>query len=184
MSIISRVRLFYLCYFSKPIADRPIYRAIRRLRPKKIVELGIGDASRAVRMIEVAQRAASQLDIHYVGMDLFEGRPTTDGPSLTLKTAHQLLRGTDARVQLVPGNPSDTIIRLANSLGQVDLLIVPAELESASFARVWFFVPRILHKRSVVFVEERSCDGQRVLRQKPRGEVDELAAAGTGRRAA
>jgi hypothetical protein len=176
------VRLLYLCYFSKPAANRPIYRAIRRLRPKKIVEVEIGDAGRAMRIIETAQRAALRDDIHYVGMDLFEGRPAADGPGLTLKAAHQQLRETGARVQLVPGNPADTIVRLANSLGKVDILIVPASLESPAFARTWFFVPRILHDRSVVFVDDRSPDGQPMVRQIHRAEVDKLA--GTGRRAA
>jgi hypothetical protein len=184
LSIISRLRLFYLCHFSKPVADRPVYQAIRRQGPQKIVELGVGDGSRAMRMIEVAQRRCQPSPIHYVGMDLFEGRPASNGSVISLKTAHQLLRSTGARVQLVPGNPPDTLIRLANSLGKVDLLIVPAELDSPAFSRVWFFVPRMLHARSLVFVEGPSVDGQRSLRPKSRHEIDSLAAVGVGRRVA
>ena len=184
MSIISQLRLLYLCHFSKPIADRPIYRAIRRYGVRKIVELGIADGRRAVRMIEVARRTTTRPDVHYVGMDRFEDRTESGGVEIGLKAAHQLLRGTGARVQLVPGNPSDGLIRLANSLGKVDLLIVPAELDSPSFARVWFFVPRMLHGRSLVFIDEQLADGQRSLRLKPRCEIDRLASAGPSRRAA
>jgi hypothetical protein len=185
LSILSQLRLLYLCYFSKPIADRPVYRAIRRHGARKIVELGVADAVRARRMIEVARRtSAGGSDVHYVGMDLFEGRPATDGPGLSLKAAHQFLRAAGARVQLVPGNPFDGLIRLANSLGKVDLLIVPAELDSQSYGRMWFFVPRMLHDRSLVFVDGVSSDGQRSLRLKPRGAIDQLASLGQGRRAA
>ena len=83
-----------------------------------------------MRMIEVAKLASPQQDIHYVGVDRFEDRSESDGPGLTLKAAHQLLRREGVRVQLVPGNPSDVLVRVANSLGKVDLLIVPAELDS------------------------------------------------------
>ena len=95
-----------------------------------------------------------------------------------------MLRGSGARVQLVPGNPSDSLIRLANSLGKVDVLVVPAELDSSALARLWFFVPRMLHAQSQVFVESISNEGQVVLAIKPREEIDRLAAVGGGRRAA
>jgi hypothetical protein len=184
LSIISQLRLFYFRYLSKPVADRPIYRAIGRLKAKKIVELGIGDGRRALRMIEVARRASASSDVHYVGMDLFEGRTEANGQRLSLKAAHQLLRRAGVPVQLVPGNPADGLMRLANSLGKVDLLIVPAELESSAAARMWFFVPRMLHEWSLVFIEGRSAEGERLLRLKPRHEIDRLAATDLSRRAA
>ncbi len=184
MSIFSHLRLLYLCHFSKPAADCPIYRAICRCDARKIVELGIGNAQRAMRMIEVAKRTSPPEDIHYVGMDLFEGRAGTGGTAFSLKEAHQLLRATGVRVQLVPGNPAESLIRLANSLHKVDLLIVPGELDSAALARMWFFVPRMLHERSVVLVENMQSDGQKMLRIKPRAEIDRMASGGTARRAA
>lgn len=137
-----------------------------------------------MRIINVAQQTLPDSEIHYVGMDLFEGRPATSEPSLSLKVAHQLLRNTGVRVQLVPGQPADSLIRLANSLGKVDLLIVPAELDSPASARVWFFVPRMLHERSLVFVERVQASGQKTFAIKPRHEIDQLAAAGFSRRAA
>lgn len=184
MRIISRLRQLYLCHFSKPAADRLVYRAVCRHRPQKIVELGLRDGQRALRMIELARQSAGA-EVHYVGMDLFEARPASDGAAaLSLKAAHQMLRGAGARVQLVPGNPADGLTRMANALGKVDLLIVPEELDSPSQARVWFFVPRMLHERSTVFVEGRTPDGQPCLRVKSRQEIDQLASAGQLRRAA
>jgi hypothetical protein len=184
LRIISQLRLLYLCYFSKPAFNRPIYRAIRRYRAQRIVELGVGDGHRAMRMIEVARRASVGSEVHYVGLDPFEARTESSERGLSLKAAHQLLRGTGARVQLMPGNPSDGLMRTANSLGKVDLLIVPAELDSLSHARLWYFVPRMLHERSVVLVDSPSADAERSLRVKPREEIERLALLGTGRRAA
>ena len=128
-----------------------------------------------MRMIEVAGRTSSPEDIHYVGMDLFEGRAGSGQAALSLKEAHQLLRATGVRVQLVPGNPAESLIRLANSLHKVDLLIL--------LARMWFFVPRLLHERTQVFVESVQ-DGQKVLRIKPRAEIDRMASGTATRRAA
>jgi hypothetical protein len=135
-------------------------------------------------MIEVAKLASPRQEVHYVGFDLFEGRSESDGPGLTLKAAHQLLRRDGVRVQLIPGNLADSLVRVANSLGKVDLLILPAALESAPFARMWFFVPRILHEQSLVFVERPSENGQTLLEIKPRCEIDDLASLGVRRQAA
>jgi hypothetical protein len=184
LSILSQLRLIYLTHFSKPKSNCPVYQAIRRHGMRKIVELGVGTCQRALRMIEVAKLTLPQRDIGYVGMDLFEGRTESDGPGLCLKAAHQLLRPTGVQVQLVPGSPSESLARTANSLGKIDLLIVPAELDSPSSGRLWFFVPRMLHERSVVFVERALADGPSDLRIKPRCEIEELAAGGVRRRAA
>jgi hypothetical protein len=184
LSILSKLRLFYLCHLSKPSESRPVYRAIRRYHTRKIVELGIGDGHRALRMIEMAGRVSASSDIHYVGMDPFEGRSESDGKPISLKEIHQRLRATGVRVQLVPGNPPESLMRLANSLGKIDMLIVPAELDSSSYARIWFFVPRMLHERTQVFVESRLPDGQRTLRLKTHREIEELASHSCNRRAA
>jgi hypothetical protein len=128
LPIFNRLRLFCLGYLSKPSGDRPVYRAIRRCQAKKIVEIGVGDGRRALRMIEVACRTSPQANIHYVGMDPFEDRTEPSGRSLSLKAAHQLLGGkqggrrfaTGLRVQLVPGNPAEGLVRMANALGKID----------------------------------------------------------------
>ena len=184
LSILSQLQVMYFAHLSKPQSDRPIYQAIRRHKIRRIVELGVGSGRRALRMIEVAKLASPRQDICYVGMDLFEGRSESDGPGLSLKAAYQFLRGVGARVQLVPGNPAESLVRTANSLGKIDLLIVPAELDSPSSSRAWFFVPRMLHERSLVFVERAADSGQKALHIKPAAEIEQLAGARAGRRAA
>jgi len=183
LTLIDRLRLVYFCWLSKPSSNRLIYRAICQHNVRKIVELGMGDGSRALRMIETVQRQAPGTEIHYVGMDPFEGQTSSGGSGLCLKEAYQVLRTTGAKVQLVPGNPAEGIVRMANSLGKVDLLILPAEFEGAN-CRAWNFVPRMLHEDSLVFVETIASDGQRSVRPKSRAEIDRLVSAATGRRVA
>jgi hypothetical protein len=53
-----------------------------------------------------------------------------------------------------------------------------------SYPKAWWFVPRLLHERSCVCVEERSSDGQAVVHWKPHAEIGHLAAMAASRRAA
>lgn len=184
MSLIGQLRLFHSCYFSKPSAYRPIYRAIRRSHPRKIVELGIGDGRRALRMIAVAKLTLAGRDIQYVGLDRFEDQAESAGLRLTLKEAHRLFGGAGVRARLVPGDPPESLVRVANSLGKVDMLILPAGMDAPAMARTWFFVPRMLHQDSIVFIERAEPDGRLRLDVLPPQTIDGLAAAGSLRRAA
>lgn len=184
MSIFSNIRQAYLCYFSKPQADRPVYRAVRRSHAQKILELGVGSGLRSLRLIEVAKKASPGREIHYIGMDPFEARYPTEGTGLTFKAAHQLLRADGVRVQLVPGEPVESIPRMANSLGKVDLMILPGMLDSADYNRFWFFVPRLLHEKSLVFIEQKLADGRTQMQLMPPSKISTLASAGVRRAAA
>ena len=184
MAATSYLRALYLAYLSNPAVDRPIYRAMRRGKVRGILELGIADGGRARRMIEVAGRYCPLKEIQYTGVDLFEGRSSADGPGMTLKLAHRLLRATAARVRLIPGDPHSALARWANALGPVDLLVVSPRLEPESLAKAWFYVPRLLHAESLVFQEDLLPGGQRALRVVAPAEVHALAAAAATRRAA
>jgi len=117
-------------------------------------------------------------------LDRFEGRTDSDSSGVSLIEAHQILRGRGASVRLVPGDPAVGLVSIANSLGKIDVLIVPAELDAEPFARMWYFVPRILHEGTLVYVEGKSAEGERLLKLKPREEIARQAAAGAIRRAA
>ncbi len=179
----SRLRILYLSHLTTPASDRLIYRAIGRQRPRRILELGIGIGQRAVRMIEVAAHFTPIREIQFCGMDLFEARSAVDGPGVTLKMAHRLLKRTGARIQLVPGDPYLGLSRNANALGKVDLLVVSARHDPRQLARAWFYVPRLLHERSQVFLERVVPGGRRSVRLLDVSEIETWAAA-TARRAA
>ena len=165
--------------------DRPIYRAIRRGQFRKIVELGIGIGQRAVRMIEVAGSDGSPGEVRYTGIDLFEARSAIDGPGVTLKMAHRLLKATGARVQLLPGDPFTALSRAANGLTGTDLLIISARQDPRPLARAWFYIPRMLHAQSLVLIEEVPvAGGPLVVRRVGADEIARLASRVSHRRAA
>lgn len=144
----------------------------------------MGTGERALRMIEAAQGHAPASEIHYTGVDLFETRPHSDGTDLSLKAAHRMLQGTGARVRLVPGDPFAALARTANSLGRVDLVVISRQLDPALMAAAWFYLPRILHPDSVILGEEACPSGELVLEEVGLSTVQELASAGSVRRAA
>jgi len=152
----SFLKLFYLTHLSQPSSDRPVYRAMLRLRPRRILEIGIGDGRRAVRMLQLACRLSEGHMPQYIGVDVFEARSVGDGPGMSLRLAHRTLGSLGARVQLVPGDPHEALDRSANHIGPVDLLVVSAKIDADAMRRAWFYVPRLLHEASVVFREVAS----------------------------
>jgi hypothetical protein len=181
---LNRLKLFYLLHLSQPPAERIIYRAIRRQQARKIVEVGIGSAQRAVRMIQIAQATVAAGEVQYTGIDPFEDRSQTDGLGLSLKEAHRKLKATGARIRLVPGSPEAGLSRVANALGKVDLLVLSASPDPQSLAQAWFFVPRLLDDRTLVFLEGAAFpDGGASFRRVDPAEIRQWAAR-PGRRAA
>jgi hypothetical protein len=171
----SRLHGLFLAYFSRPKSDRPLYRAILAARAQRIVQLGVGDGRRALRAIAAACRHQPAAEVRYTGIDLFEGQ--RDGsPGLSLKAAYKLLRTTGARVQLAPGDPLAALTRVANSLLKTDILIVSHDQQAGNLGDAWFYVPRMLHAGSLVFVERPVEAGTFELVRLPQSEVSRLAA--------
>ena len=147
--------------------------------------MGIGLGCRATRMIEVAHRHAPARAVRYVGIDLFEARSHSDPPGLSLKSAHQILRATGARIQLLPGDPLAALSRTANSLRGIELVVIASGWDPQLLTRAWFYFPRMLAPQSQFYVEESIPSGEGVrLRRVAPTEIIRLAEATLLRRAA
>lgn len=151
MSLLQHI---YLAYFSQPASDRILYRLIRRQRIQRIVEIGVGRAVRSRRLIVAAQGASGTRAVRYTGIDLFEARPAGALAGLSLKETYRLLKPTGAQTQLVPGDPLAALARIANALTGTQLLIISADQEPTDLERAWFYLPRLLDARSLVFCEQ------------------------------
>ena len=183
LSSLERLKLLHLLYFSKPTTDRAVYRKIRRFHPRTIVEIGVGTARRSLRMIWLAARRQSAAEIRFTGIDRFEGRSADQEAGVSLREAHRLLKATGARIQLAPGDAHEGLARVANSLGQVDLLLFAAGTTAEELAGAWFYVPRLLHDRTLVFLERTLAAGGLSIQLLDHAEIRRLAAP-AGRRAA
>jgi hypothetical protein len=183
LSAIDLLKYVHLAYFSKPKSERAVYRTIRRVRPRSVVEIGIGDVTRSQRIIKLCTRIVGVEQFRYTGIDLFEAREATQ-PGITLKLAHKILKPMAAKVQLVPGDPFSALSRTANSLTQTDLIIIRSDQDVESMNRAWFYLPRMLSERCKLFHEQESNSGEKKLCHLTVAEVTELAKDRSGRRAA
>jgi hypothetical protein len=175
LSTLDRLKILHLVYLSKPTADRVVYQAVRRFRPRKIAEVGLGTAVRSLRMLALACQFHPAGEVHFTGMDRFEDRPAGQGPGITLREAHRALRATGAKVQLVPGNPCEGLSRAANGMGKLDLLVLAPGADGEDLAGAWFYVPRLLDEHSLVFLQAPGPDGEPTIRLVEHGEIARLA---------
>ena len=171
MAAVRWIHYAYLAHLARPRGVRKLYRLAKRLKVCRIVEVGVSDLARSVRLIRVAQRYAGGATIAYAGLDWFDIR-SADQPRLLLKDAYRELRATGASVRLVPGNPAQSLAGAANSLLHTDLLLVAPTVSDDSLAPYLSFVPRMLDTSSVVLRETCDRDGEPVFRQL---SSDELA---------
>jgi hypothetical protein len=180
-----RLKAVWLTWFSQPASDRALYRYIRKARPRRIMELGLGDTVRSQQMISLAQRYHPADEVQFVGIDPFDARPQ-GLPRLPLKEAHKLFRATGVKANLVPGNPLEALARAANSLRDIELVVISADQPQASLDLAWFYLPRTLSAAAVLFREESSGgEGKsHLLKQLSRLELERWAAAATPRRRA
>jgi hypothetical protein len=175
-------RRLWLTRFSQPARERPLYRHVLRTPPKRVIELGVGTLGRTERLLGLLRSVHPGVDLHYVGLDRFEGRLPEDPPGVTLKQAHQRLHGL-ARVQLVPGNVDTSLSRLCNHLGAFDLVLISADNDPRYIDRCWFFIQRLVNLQSAIFAESGQGRGG-AWTPIPKARVDELAAKSVLRRAA
>ena len=173
MKPISSLKFFFLTNFSNPVCDRAIYRAIKKSKASSILEIGMGNANRSETMIRVAKKFSRYGNIRYTGIDTFEANH--DSP-ITLKDCHQRLGKLDAKIQLVPGDVFSSLHRIANSHTRTDLLIISSGVQKQALEKSWFYVPRMLHAASTVFLQgENDLDGK--FEKLSRIEIERLVKA-------
>jgi len=158
LRLATTLRYLYLSYFSKPVSDRALYRILRRKRPRKVLEIGITNTDRTLRMLDFAQRLIEGEAIRYAAIDLFEARDAS-APKLSLKECHRLLKTIRAQAQLIPGEPAGALARVANSLPDVDLVLISAAHDEAALSGAWFYLPRMLNAGSIVLREVSGAEG-------------------------
>jgi hypothetical protein len=176
-------RYAYVAHLSRPKGNRQLYRLVKREQVCRIVEIGISDLSRAVTLIEIAQRFAGDKKVWYTGIDWFEARPSNLA-TLFLKETYRVLRATEANVRLVPGAPAASLSAAANAHQNTDLILIGPDVNESDLDGAWFYVPRMLNKTSTVLSEHRTADGQPAFAPLTRTQIAEWACQKSTSRAA
>ena len=125
-------------------------------------------------MLDAAACRHPKENLLYVGIDEFEARPASC-PGLSLKEAHCRFKARQFKAQLLPGDPHAALTCAANALRNIDLVVISADQNAASLAQAWFYLPRVLHAKSVVYQEQAGPDGAPVLVSLDRATIDARA---------
>ena len=152
MKPISSFRFLKMTWLDKPVADRVIYKLIKRREVRSIIEVGLGDGTRCEKLIAVAQKFTEE-KVRYTGVDLFDARESST--PLKLIEMHRRLKGIEAKTQLVPGDIGSALPRIANSHLRTDLILISAGFDREQFSEVKSFLPRMLHASSLLLVQAK-----------------------------
>ena len=171
MKPLSTTRYLQWTMLSKPASDRAVYKQIKKLRARSIVEIGLGDGVRAERIVQVAKKFGAGQTVKYTGIDLFDGRPEDQSP-LKLIEMHKRLTSIGVKTQLVPGDLASSIQRIANSHTRTDLMIISAGFDQAELEASWFFVPRMLCAGSLFLLQNEPTGSFKAM---SRLEIERLA---------
>lgn len=148
---------FWQCFwwsnFAQLAEDRCCYRLIQKHKFCSILEIGLEDGTRSQRMIQVALRAAGIRPVHFFGIDLFEANTNPDYEALTLKEAHTRFSALGARVKLVPGDAYSALVRVANQLKDVELVVIGCEQNPEMLQKCWHYLPRVLAPNAIVLLQ-------------------------------
>ncbi len=163
MSMMNRLKRLYWVYCSRPKSSRILYRAVSDLRATRIVEFGITDPERSLRLVQMAVGMHEDgTQVSYTAIDPFDARSNIQSP-LSIKQAHRFFSGSGAKVQfvpVVPGSMSEGLARTANTLLGTDLVMFAEETAQPSDSRLWFYLPRLLHETSCVVQARSGEEGQ------------------------
>ncbi|HAN99730.1 MAG TPA: hypothetical protein DCQ98_20920 [Planctomycetaceae bacterium] len=148
----------WLTRFSKPKGERILFRTIKERPVRSVLEIGVGDLTRAERLIRFAGSFLPNGELRYTVVDLFEGRPDPS-TGVSLKEAHGRLKQLDAKIKVIPGDPFSALARSANSLPETDLVLIAGDVDRDSLARAWTYLPRTLHQKSRILLATETADG-------------------------
>ena len=122
---------------------------LRPVQAQTVLEVGVGDGTRAIAALQTL--AANNPGIRYAAIDQFE---LAGGP-LTLKGFHQALRTAELRrAQIFPETIERGLLRVATTIGPVDLVLIAAPPDRWQTPAVRALIARVTHANTVVFFEE------------------------------
>jgi hypothetical protein len=122
---------------------------LRRVQAETVLEICVGDGSRAIAALQAL--SSNNPGIRYAAIDQFE---LAGGP-LTLKGFHQALRTADLRrAQFFPETIERGLLRVATTIGPVDLVLIAAPPDRWQTPAVQALISRVTHGNTVVFFEE------------------------------
>lgn len=117
---------------------------IKSITANSILEISVEDGSRALAVLETIEK--TNKNVRYVAIDQFE---LAGGP-VSLKQFHQTLRSRGFRPQLYPETLERGLVRVANTIGTVDLVLIATPIAAWQTPQILPLLSRVTHARSLV----------------------------------
>lgn len=144
--------------YHEPSRYSHLYRLIKETDATKILEIGVWDGERALRMIDVALRKNGTCE--YYGFDLFEdldeetfNKEISKKP-LTEAVITSKLEGTGAVVRLYKGNTMETLPQVIGSLPKIDFVFIDGGHHVDTVTNDWKHVQNVMHDSTVVVFDD------------------------------
>ncbi len=118
---------------------------LKPLSVHSVLEVGVGDGSRAIAVMETLSRQSDA--IRYYAVDEFEM-----AGGVNLKQFHQTLRNHNLHPQLFPGPVDRGLTKIAHTIGSVDLILVANASAIDNNPAVTGMLARISHEGTGVLV--------------------------------
>ena len=165
----------YLAFFSNPAADRQVYRHLAKKQPRRVLEIGMGDAQRTVRMLDVLVTPGSETEVVYTGIDRFEAR--TEAPALTLKDAYKITKRDGVKAKLVPGDALSAMTVTANAAANTDFILIDSAIQDEDLQQAWKYFPRMMHEHTLVLRQIKGDDDKITVQSLSLAEIEKRAQA-------
>lgn len=149
---------WYYETFKAPRRYHHLFDTIREIKAKHILEIGVWNGKRAVRMIQEARLASSQ--IKYFGFDLFEDLGVQRYQSELSKMppteaqVRSLLVDTKAEIFLYKGNTLETLPKVVGSLPKMDFIFIDGGHSIETIANDWKYLQSCIDERTVVIFDD------------------------------
>ncbi len=118
---------------------------LKRLSVHSVLEIGVGDGSQAIAVMETLSRQSES--IRYYAVDEFEM-----AGGVNLKQFHQTLRNHNIHPQLFPGPVDRGLMKIAHTIGSVDLILMANTSVIDNNPAVAGMLSRISHEGTSVLV--------------------------------
>ena len=118
---------------------------LKPLSAHSVLEVGVGDGSQAIAVMETLSRQSDS--IRYYAVDEFEM-----AGGVNLKQFHQTLRNHNIHPQLFPGPVDAGLMKIAHTIGSVDLILVADASVIDNNPAVTGMLARISHEGTSVLV--------------------------------
>jgi len=151
---------WYFDTFKAPRRYHHLFKTIRILKVKSILEVGTWNGNRAVAMLHEAARNHPMSTIAYYGFDLFEDlndalysaeiskRPPPYAEVL------ERLKTTGAQIYLYQGNTLQTMPEVVPTLPKMDVIYIDGGHSYDTVANDWKYAATLMHKNTVILFDD------------------------------